>query len=871
MAKKKKTTSLLLGDHPIPKKVFAHLDAPFKEFEKKEFKSLSDRLRSEKVNQALLKLIQKEPEPCFLLSAVLDFVQRIDQEKILDHYIFTSFELWLNQSSGLSFEENYRVRTKIAGKWVERSEYQILFPIGMGKVYEGTHFVTAHKSPDLDTTIASFWGWLDSFAAKVTEGLHVWNLPGGPPSSQIEIELIFREIFGPAVFSHLPKTRTALSLTANDLMTQKGFLPKIPSESITCIDHERDQMAVVIVDEEGFYLGDWRHFDVEGVRQVIIMLSSCLRWFENSLNLHLLSLFAKETLKFHEIEPILHNLFGMKLKDCEPAHEFSPGQKKLVQDFVSSVLGVKKGLESTFQELLSHLSKLGDIPFEGPEKILAAMQKGKLFNPKGMLLEERPRIFLFLEKSVRSLHEGIVKIRSRLERLDIALKTKNEVFGHNANYVTVRSDVEEIRNKMASYPYLTVTYPDRERMYPVGIIQAIDLRKNILGTVSLRDFCNRDEMSIPSYLDVISVIDHHKSTLNTFSPPLAIIADVQSSNTLVADQAFQINDNYSLSGQDLNGIEDQIKECRQHNSPSSDRLLQRLLMKKAIAHKKSSFYIHPEREYVEYLHFLYGIIDDTDLLSKMSAVDIECVAQLLNRMKSLSQGKEMEIISLDDLPRDKSFPKRAAERILRNEDMYSLYSKIYAYREKEVERNISLSAKGKPSNLFADTKEQNGCCRVGQTKIFANNFSLYDKHSDAIRLHWLKTAQHVFKEKPEIDLHIHMISTIVHADEVFEGRFGKYEHKDELWMWIPAKETAVEHLKRFLSSFQNSPGLKNNPLEVEFLGSNASELAQIFKESFLEIPQHRQKKDLPIAVIRYKAGTLNSRKAMVSPFLPNLT
>ncbi len=37
------------------------------------------------------------------------------------------------------------------------------------------------------------------------DGLHVWNLPGGPPSSQIEIDLIFRDLFGPAVFSHLPK------------------------------------------------------------------------------------------------------------------------------------------------------------------------------------------------------------------------------------------------------------------------------------------------------------------------------------------------------------------------------------------------------------------------------------------------------------------------------------------------------------------------------------------------------------------------------------------------------------------------------------------------------------------------------------------
>jgi hypothetical protein len=377
-------------------------------------------------------------------------------------------------------------------------------------------------------------------------------------------------------------------------------------------------------------------------------------------------------------------------------------------------------------------------------------------------------------------------------------------------------------------------------------------------------------MTIPSYLDVISVIDHHKSSLNTFSPPMALIGDVQSSNTLVAGQSFKINDVYSLAGQTKKGIEGQIKEFLNGESSQSDRLLRRLLTKRAILQKKLSFYVHPGREFTEYLHFLYGIIDDTDLLTKMSVIDIECVAELLNRMKSISAGKEVEIVSLDDLPRDSSFPKKAAERILRNEDMYSLYSKVYAYREKEVERNLTLCAKGKPSNLFADTKEQNGCCRVGQTKVFAHNIPHFETQADAVRRQWLETAERVNKEKPEIDLHIHMISTIVHADEVFEGRLGKYPHRDELWIWIPEKEAAVEHLKRFLSSFQSSPGLKNNPLEVEFLGSNAASLGQIFKESFFDIPQGRQKKNLDLAVLRYKAGSLNSRKSMVSPFLPAL-
>jgi len=858
-----------LGEFAIEKKRFSNLGAVFKEFEKKEFLGLSDRKRSERVNAALCDLIRKEPEPCFLLPAVLEFVERVDQEKILDHYTLTSFELWLNQYSNLSFEENARIRGKIAGKWIARSDYQKIFPIGMGKVYEGTHFVTAHRSPDLDTTVASFWGWLDAFAARVGDGLHIWNLPGGPPPSQIEIDLIFREFFGNAVFTHLAKTRTALNLTGNDLMTQNGLLRVALEDSIASVDHERDHKAVVIVDGEGYYLGDWRNIDVEGVRQVIILLSSCVRWFENQLHLQLISLFAKKDLRYEQVGPELRTLFQLPIKECEPASGFSQKQMRSVQDFIASVVGLKAGVESTFEDLALHLARIAEIPFDGSKQLLSAMKP--LFDAKGHILENRPNLFHFLETAVQHLHEAIFKIRERLERLDVALRTKSDVFGHSPTFVTVRSDVEEIRSRMGSYLSLTVAYPDKGKFFPVGAIYATDLRKSTLGTVSLRDFCNLDEMSIPSYLEVISVIDHHKTQLNTFTPPLAIIADVQSSNTLVAEKAFEINDRYSLRGQSPAQIDKQLQEQVQARRPSplSRRILQRLIQKQQTASSLSScYYVHPDREALEYLHFLYAILDDTDLLSKVSAADLDCVAALLNRLKSLSMKQEIEVVDLNDLPRDKSFLKKGAQRILQNNDMYSLYKKVYAYREKEVERNLELCASRKPSTVFADTKEQNGCCRVGQTKVFASNIPFFLKNADAIRLSWFETAARVHKEKPEISLHIHMISTIVSAEEVHKGEAGVHPHKDELWIWIPEEEMAVERLKKFLSSFKNSPGLKDNPLEVEFLGSNASELALIFKESFFEIPQKISARKLPIAVLRYRAGSLNSRKAMVSPFLP---
>ncbi len=81
-------------------------------------------------------------------------------------------------------------------------------------------------------------------------------------------------------------------------------------------------------------------------------------------------------------------------------------------------------------------------------------------------------------------------------------------------------------------------------------------------------------------------------------------------------------------------------------------------------------------------------------------------------------------------------------------------------------------------------------------------------HAKAIRHAWLDASIAVHKEKPEIVLYIHMISTIVSAEEVHKGINGSYPHKDELWIWIPEGENAIERLKTFLNNFKNSPGVQ---------------------------------------------------------------
>lgn len=863
-----------LGEYQIRCHRFEDLAHDFQQFSSASFQQQSDWQKLELVSRLLLAKIQSEPEPAFLLPAVLEFIDRVNREQIVSQYTFHSFELWLNHFSSLSFEENYCVRAKIVGKRVQRTDYQILFPIGTGKIYEGSHFVTAHKSPDLDTTIASFWGWMDAFGARVSQGLHIWNVPGGPPSSQIEIQWLFLDLLHPSMFAHLAKTRAALNVTSSDLMTQKAFVRKKTSELLASVDHEREQLAVAILDEAGHFVGDWRSVDVEGVRQLILLVSSCLRWFENQLQLHLIAQFSKERLSVDEFTLALRHLFGCAVKQCEPALEFSMRQAAEVTRFMQHLLGLSQGLDASFEELRLHLmtSHMGTFP--SLAELVEEVHGAQLFDAQGQLQENRPAMFRYVERVMQALHSSILAIRKRFETLDVALRTKSEIFGHQPTFLTLSADVEEMRAKMDAYSHLTVVASSGEMKMPVGVVHATDLRKSTLGTVSLRDFCNREEMTIPSYLEVISVIDHHKSSLSTYAPPLAVIADAQSSNTLIARLAFELNDRYSLGGQSREAVQTRSpEELSLAMQGKSLHLAERLLKRSHAAKNASSCYIHPDREFIEYLHFLYGILDDTDLLTKVTTLDLECVAALLNRLKSLAEGHEVELVSLDDLPRNRSFPRRAAQRLLQNEDLYSLYGKVYRHREKEVAESIQRAAMGQLSSFFADTKEQNGCCRVGQTKLFALNIPLYQQKAQECRRTWVHKAEEVYSKNRDIDLHVHMISTVVHGDEVYAGTNQPYDHQDELWIWAASSESGKEHLTWFVSSLQLSPGLKNQAIELIYLGERHAEWVRLFQESFPAMRyQETRHPDarMEMAIVRFQAGILNSRKAMISPFLPSI-
>ena len=872
------TQQPVIGEYALKLQIFDDVEKVISDIFDEHFKEINSHEKIDAVSQTLLNCIETSDFSSFLLPCITDFIARVNKKNLLNHYTFSSFELWLNHFSGLSEEENYQIRTKIVGKSLPRDAYQIYFPVGMGKRYKGTHFVTAHHSPDLDTTVSSFWGWIDAFAACVGDGLHIWNLPGGPPESQAEIRLLFNESFGEKVFELLAKTRLALSLTSLDLMTQSGMLKKHTHEVALSLDHQRQRSAIVLTDEKGYYLGDWRSIDVEGVRQVVIGLNNCLMWLEAFIHIQLISCFAKKEVVIKDISLIIRTILNTKISCSNPAKELINKQRDFINDYLIKVLRVKEGIDVTFEAFALAMESLDIVNFTQIIHWLKSLEQSDLFDANGVLTENRPLIFNQLEILVKMLSKAFEGIRSYVDRLEIAFKIKTEVFGFSPQFLTYRTDIEEMRSKMGSYSYLTVNYTDLEdKEVPIGVVHASDLQQPVLGTVSLRDFCNREEMNIPPYLQVISVIDHHKTHLETDMPPTVIISDAQSSNALLAQMAFSLNDQYGLGGMSPSEIEAQIKDFSNHlTSTSSIRIYQRLLQKKKNIALQKKYFIHPEREFLEYLHFVYAILDDTDLLTKVSSLDIECMASLLNRLKSLTLKKEVEIIHFDEIEKGPHFTKEAAKHLMQNRDFYSLYSKVYLHKESEMETNLKNASEGKKSNIFSDTKVLNVCNRVGQTKFFASNNPIFQKLSSKIKKAWYRLALKAYENNPELLLHLHMLTTIPSAKELFKGEKIVYKHLDELWIWIPETDLAVEHFKRFLSGFKSLPAFEDFNFSVEFCGKNVKQLSQIFKESFKKIPhvfpsEPVETGHIPVAVLRFNAGLLNSRKAMLAPYLPNLT
>lgn len=835
---------------------------------KSKAKDLSETGKFQLICEAIYEFIENTPSPCFLLPAILKIINSINQSFMLEEpFRIYNFERWLNTLSDVSESKNTEIRSKIAGRHIPRDEYHTFFPVGGGKRHVGAHFVTAHSSPDLDTAVASFWSWIDAFAARVSSGEHYWNIPGGHLSDQDE--QVFIENLGQNVFDSLAKSRSILTLRAIDLLTPGRLIHCPSTTALKDISNEKFEIGVIAVDERGYYLGDWRRRDLEMIRPLLSLLSSGLRSFQSKLQASLISLFGLNDLTQKKLVDKLHQLKQIKFDSLEPLQEASERERTCLEKYFKVILHCQEGLQSSFLSFSQNLEKLKIDSFSQLfEKIDKLFSSSDLFEKNGALTQDRHQIMQALQNCLDLFENSLQSFRTLSETLEIAMRIKHEVLLLGEEHVSSKTDVDELHDLIGNKAYLTVVYQEKSgKLIPLGGIYADTLRRKHLGTASLRDFCNREEVKIAPYFEIISVVDHHKSDLRSVSAPVAIISDTQSCNTLMAIHQIAINDHYSTLGQDAKEIEKAFAHA-EGQSGLKKRLIQRKI---ALENISKGYFVDKSREALEYLFYLFAIVDDTDLLAKVSARDLFAVCELINRLETLENGKESLPLSLDDLSRDETFLKKATKRILKSQAMYKLYTKVYAFKEESLKNQLQLYTSAKPSTLFCDTKIQNGCTRVGQIKLPSNMIETFSEHKTKVFHRWVKEAAEASLEPSEVDLHIQMISTIASAQDVYEERSGGYSHRDELWIYSPLTERASEHLCHFLRAFRFAKELEGQELELELADSDKLEL--LFEQNFLPIKAKKSKSKIEkgaVAILRFTPMKLNSRKAAITPYLPTI-
>lgn len=837
----------------------------YEEFESAEFQGQSVFEKHERVSRILFEEIAKEGKG-FLLPKVISYISRV--RRFLSSYNLGSFEFWLNHHLEIDDTKKDEIRGKITGKWIPRSEYQRYFPIGGQYIHPGSHYSCAHYSPDLDTTVASFSCFLAAFAAKVGEGRHHWMLPGGPPSDSIEVDFVFRKALGKEVFAILAETSKKLSITSLDLLKQKHITRKRLSDLSYDVDHDGVSRPVILVDGEGRYLNDWRTGDVDSVRSIIRRFLSLLTAYSNHFHVTLISLFALRPLRQKDVTSFNQHFFNSKL-NALGTREFTEEQRRSLDRFIKVVLKISSGYEFTFKELIERFKE--QFHFRKFEEVAFALASEALFDKNGDVIEERGVLFTALEKVLSIEKQLFQEFVGYLDTLAVALEVKEKVLGHGPRYLSHNAEYEEIVEEMGDFSHLIVNYRDGDNLYPLGVIYAADLYKKILATTSWNDFSNPTETDTRPYVEVISFVDHHKSRLETTRPSSGTILDAHASNSIFARYSLEINDRYSTGGMTLDSVNAQIQEVsKELELPSNMRIMQRLLQKKKILSQRQEYFVSYEREILEYIQYLFAILDDTDLLTKVTEYDVVSVAALLNHLKSLMLRKETEIVHFDDIPpNDSQYSHRAAKKLLHTKDLYSLVAIIYLAKEAAIENIIKTVTKDRESPFFQDTKIlADGTASVGQFKHFVGNAPHLQERVTDLRKIWVDRAKAISKENPDVILHLFMVSTITSADELFADTPPVPTYKDQIWIWIPpGNHKAEHHLSVFLKAFLASPKMLGVDVEVLF---GASALA--YQKALSEATSHHFKSStspsLPtMAVLGVPQKKIVSRKTDITPYL----
>jgi hypothetical protein len=869
-----------IGDIEFPDLVFSQADRLIQEFAGDEFKKKNAIERSELVNQALFDLIEAEPATSFLLRQVTHFLAQITIHEILDGvYNLTAFERWLNQLSGLNYEENRRLRGKIAGKYIPRDEYAGIFPISQNKVHPGTHTVTAHTPPDLDSLTGSFIGWLDAFACRVGTTLTVWNVPLGKPGAVAS--RMFTKIYSDEIFYRVAKQKSLISHVAMDILTQDRLTKARGDVNIRDLNHNRHSDHIIYVDREGFFLGDWRVSDVDAIAQVQRLLNMFMHAYEKEMIFSLTKFFMTPHFQKSACEELIHNLLGKTIPEFSmQAYKLTDKKTHELDTYLKKVLGVPGGYLTPINIFFDRMDDLAGSTFQQYGNELKKLSDPEYYDNDQKADFEKEEIFTIIHNAYHLLIESTKTLRCYLDRLDVAMAIKHEVLGFKRTTVGTKAEIHEIKSKTNDYRHMTVVFNDKQgRQVPVGVVHRDDLDAPVQGTVSFRDFCNYDEIKLHDYLEVISAIDHHKSTISSKTAMVLTVADVQSCNVITAEKAFEINDRFSSRGQSLVSIDAQVKEIQSKGDldQSDLRLLEKLFRKKrAIANvAHTPFFVSPDRELQEYILCLNAIIDDTDLLNKCCWRDLIVTTELINRIKSLQLKKEVEIIDFNDVNKDRRELKKCIREVLKNKELYSFYKSIYDHRENVVDQLINEVLPKSDTRFFEDRKIQNQSCAISQFKLFPGNWKSLQKNRNNILEKWMSISLQVRRKVSEVDFFLHMMSTIPGADEAYRGIANQTGTDDEFWLsGLPEADESVSRMRQFFINLRKSSIHQNINLRCHIEGTAGPRIeifTNILNDTLGEgnYPFVENKAlSLPVIIFRFAQGSLNSRKAHITPLLP---
>ena len=397
-------------------------------------------------------------------------------------------------------------------------------------------------------------------------------------------------------------------------------------------------------------------------------------------------------------------------------------------------------------------------------------------------------------------------------------------------------------------PFIPVLKVEKNKKTAFGAIQSDIFKQKEMISVSLRDFSNKAEVPITSAANVVSIIDHHKTDIQSSKPWNCIISDTESCNTIIAEHLFNQYDMYSrpYSGNDT---VDQITK-EKHLDSEKRRTLVKLLAQRTDA-SNDTYFVDINRELHDYELLLHAILDDTDLLSKTSIRDLICIAELIDRIVSITDRRRNSILrtQVEQLNSDKKVIK---EIILEHPFMQTTMKRIYTMRIEQVEEDIlSLS-----SSLFSDTKYMSDVS-ICQVKLFPDNITSLNEHYDNLTHHW---KQLITDSKRDTRLDILFFSTLKQKHHT-----NTNQPLDKMLIRFQQNDTARSKLMHFLNHFLTQQSLLSCTIKLNTHPNETSFFAELAHLENVTIKDtHAIQSTL---IIEYPASQVNSRKKQIAPFI----